>query len=76
MLALDRWSDLLEDRKPFRLLSHVIACIVQSWSSPCKQMRSFLNDISSRPAYTHVVFAELDVDNDAIKVKRMAKLTL
>ncbi|KAK9905804.1 hypothetical protein WJX75_006588 [Coccomyxa subellipsoidea] len=30
-------------------------------------MRSFLNDISSRPAYAHVVFAELDVDNDSIK---------
>ncbi|CAL8472097.1 g11639 [Coccomyxa elongata] len=29
-------------------------------------MRSFLNDLSSRPSYSHVVFAELDVDSDGI----------
>ncbi|EIE23557.1 thioredoxin-like protein [Coccomyxa subellipsoidea C-169] len=60
---LAQWQKLLNKLGDKLLVAHFFA----SWSSPCKQMRSFLNDISSRPAYTHVVFAELDVDNDAIK---------
>ena len=32
-------------------------------------MRTFFNDISTRPAFSHVTFVEVDVDNDAISVR-------
>ncbi|BDA47465.1 probable thioredoxin at N-terminal half [Coccomyxa sp. Obi] len=57
-----QWQKLLNKIGEKLLVAHFFA----PWSAPCKQMRSFLNDISSRPAYSHVVFAELDVDSDGI----------
>jgi hypothetical protein len=72
----DHWTLLLADRMHFSLMYHVSTFMVQPWSSQCKQMRSFLNDISSRPAYAHVVFAELDVDNDSIKVIGLALMKM
>jgi hypothetical protein len=32
-------------------------------------MRTFFNDISTRPGFSHVVFTEVDVDSDATSVR-------
>ena len=35
---------------------------VQAWAKPSQLLRPYVADVARRPQYSHVVFAEIDVD--------------
>ncbi|KAK9836087.1 hypothetical protein WJX81_000202 [Elliptochloris bilobata] len=52
------WEKLLNATLDDRLL---VVHYSASWSAACKRMRAFLSEVSRKPQFRHVVFAELDV---------------
>jgi hypothetical protein len=36
--------------------------IVQAWAKPSQLLRPYVAEVARRPQYSHVVFAEIDVD--------------
>jgi hypothetical protein len=40
----------------------VVPCGVQTWAKPSQLLRPYIAEIARRPSYSHVVFAEIDVD--------------
>jgi len=43
--------------------------LLQSWSAACKRMRPFLSEVSRKPQFNHVTFAELDVGAEGTSVR-------
>jgi thiol-disulfide isomerase/thioredoxin len=43
--------------------------VLQSWSAACKRMRPFLSEVSRKPQFNHVTFAELDVGAEGTSVR-------
>ena len=46
----------------------ITVLILQSWSAACKRMRPFLSEVSRKPQFHHVAFAELDVNAESTSV--------
>ena len=47
--------------------------VLQSWSAACKRMRPFLSEVSRKPQFHHVAFAELDVNAESTSVRALQR---
>ena len=41
--------------------------IAQVWSQPSARLRLYFTDLAKRPQYSHVMFAEIDVDHMTVR---------
>ena len=41
---------------------------MQTWHAACKELKTFLNHLSTKAQYSHVVFLEADFEKDALNV--------
>ena len=47
---------------------------MQTWHASCKELRSFLNHVSSKAQYSSVIFLEADFEKDSMRVRRARAL--